>query len=160
MQGFPPSSWSSWWWLQVLLHGWRATASLLLCQGLWHPRAVLTLPHDMAAGFGLVLTHGSLHRAPSHPEPLEISLAVGSWVTLTCLTILSQGPMLLLFVLLGGNAFSLLREKTPAVSGWIIFHCFHSNSIIAPAAKILNLRWKCLPGISPLLSPVARSPVG
>lgn len=43
---------------------------------------------------------------------------------------------------------------------WVIFHCFHSNSIIAPAAKIPNLRWKCLRGISPLLSPVARSPVG
>lgn len=59
-----------------------------------------------------------------------------------------------------GKCVLTVREKTLAVTGWVIFHCFHSNSIIAPAAKIPNLRWKCLRGISPLLSPVARSPVG
>lgn len=38
---------------------------------LGHPRAVLTLPHDMGAGFSLVLTYGFPHRAPSSPSLLK-----------------------------------------------------------------------------------------
>lgn len=142
--------------LQVLLCGYRATASLLPCQGWDIPKLFslcpMTWEQDSAWCSPMALPTG----LPPHPEPPEISSAGESWVTLTCLTISSQGPMSLLFVLLG----EMYSHRIWKNSGrhWVIFHCFHSNSIIAPAAKILNLRWKCLPGISPLLSPVAEVP--
>jgi len=48
---------------------------------------------------------------------------------------------------LGEMLCSHCKGKKLAVAGWVIFHCFHSNGVTSPAAKILNLRWKCLPSV-------------
>lgn len=107
--------------------------------------------------FGLLFTPTSPCRAPLHPGPPQIPLTSRSWVTLTCLTILSRPNVTAVHVTWGKCYVLAVRKKTLAVAGWVIFHCFHSNSVISPAAKILNLRWKCLPGISPLIPLVPRS---